>query len=69
MLLVSAGPRSSSGYRVEVLSVRRHGGRIDVAVREVTPTLAQRVRPGVTSPYRLLSLPADAAVYVDWRGR
>ena len=49
--------------------MRRHGGRIDVAVREVTPTLAQRVRPGVTSPYRLLSLPADAAVYVDWRGR
>ncbi|HET7856306.1 MAG TPA: protease complex subunit PrcB family protein [Gaiellaceae bacterium] len=69
VLLISPGPRSSSGYRVEVLRVRRHDGRIDVTVRERTPTLGERVRASVTSPYRLLSLPRNADVYVDWRGR
>jgi PrcB C-terminal len=69
LLLVSTGPRSSSGYSIEVLNVRRRARRIDVTVRERTPTLEQRVRAGVTSPYRLLSLPREADVYVDWRGR
>jgi PrcB C-terminal len=69
LLLVSPGPRSSSGYRLEVVHVRRRGGRIEVAVREHTPVLGERVEARVTYPYRLLSLPAGPEVFVDWLGR
>jgi hypothetical protein len=69
LLLVSPGPRSSTGYSVEISQVRRRGDRIDVVVRERTPSLGTEVAPHVTYPYRLVSLPRDGAVYVDWRGR
>ena len=69
LLLVSPGPRSSTGYEVEVLSVREQDGEITVRVRERTPTLQDRVDARVTHPYRLLSLPADKEVAVDWLGR
>ena len=69
LLLVSPGPRSSTGNSVEIAQVRRHGDRIDVVVRERTPSLRSDVAPRVTYPYRLVSLPRDGAVYVDWRGR
>ena len=69
LLLVSPGPRSSTGYEVEVLSVREQGGEIIVRLRERTPTLQDRVEARVTHPYRLLSLPADRKVTVDWVGR
>jgi hypothetical protein len=38
-------------------------------VREQAPSLGDRVAARVTYPYRLLSLPRDGDVYVDWRGR
>ncbi len=69
LLLVAPGPRSSTGYEVEVLSVRERGGEITVRVREQTPALEDRVEARVTHPYRLLSLPAGADVAVDWIGR
>jgi hypothetical protein len=69
LLLVSPGPRSSTGYQVEVLSVTEQGGEITVHVRERTPALADRVEARVTHPYRLLSLPAGKDVAVDWLGR
>ena len=69
LLLVSPGPRSSTGYSVQVLSVTERDDAITVKVRERTPTLADHVEPRVTYPYRLLSLPAGEAVYVDWAGR
>ena len=69
LLLVSPGPRSSTGYSVQVLSVTERDDAITVKVRERTPTLADHVEARVTYPYRLLSLPADEAVYVDWAGR
>jgi hypothetical protein len=69
LLLVSPGPRSSSGYAVEILRVDERGGKITVRVREQTPGLADRVDPHVTYPYALLSLPAGEEVYVDWVGR
>ena len=69
LLLVSPGPRSSTGYSVRILSVTERNDAITVKVRERTPTLANHVEPRVTYPYRLLSLPADNAVYVDWAGR
>jgi hypothetical protein len=69
LLLVSPGPRSSTGYGVEVLSVRESDGKITVRVRERAPTLSEPVEARVTHPYRLLSLPAGDDVYVDWVGR
>ena len=69
LLLVSPGPRSSTGYSVRILSVTERGDAITVKVRERTPTLADHVEARVTYPYRLLSLPADEAVYVNWASR
>ena len=69
LLLVAPGPRSSTGYSVEVLSVSEREGRITVKVRERTPKLGDRVEARVTYPFRLLSLPAGRDVYVDWVGR
>jgi hypothetical protein len=69
VLLVSPGPRSSTGYSLEVLEVRERDGSVTVTVRERTPELGERVEPRVTVPYRLLSLPAGRDVYVDWLGR
>jgi hypothetical protein len=69
LLLVSPGPRSSTGYSVRILSVTERDGKITVKVRERTPTLADHVEARVTYPYRLLSLPADKDVLVDWVGR
>ena len=69
LLLVSPGPRSSTGYSLEVLGVREGGGAVTVTVRERTPGLDERVEPNVNFPFRLLSLPAGRDVYVDWLGR
>jgi hypothetical protein len=69
LLLVSPGPRSSTGYSVRILSVTERDDAITVKVRERTPTLADHVKARVTYPYRLLSLPAGKAIYVDWAGR
>jgi len=69
LLLVSSGPRSSTGYAVGVPSVREHGGDLTVRIRERTPRLGERVAARVTYPYRLLSLPAGKDVDVDWLGR
>jgi hypothetical protein len=69
VLLVSPGPRSSTGYVVEILDVRERDGELTVTVRERTPSLNDRVGPRVTFPYRLLGLPAGRDVYVDWPGR
>jgi PrcB C-terminal len=69
VLLVSTGPRSSTGYSIEVLSAEERDGEITVRIREVTPGLDERVAARVTHPYRLLSLPAGGEVYVDWLDR
>jgi hypothetical protein len=69
LLLISPGPRSSTGYAVEVLGVRERDGKITVRVRERAPSLGEPVEARVTYPYRLLSLPAGDDVYVDWVGR
>lgn len=69
-ILVSAGPRSSTGYRVEVVSAVRQRGRIVLTVRERSPTLARPGRPKVTYPYRLLVFHrAEVPVIVHWVGR
>ena len=69
VLLVSPGPRSSTGHSVEVESVSERDGKLTVTVRERTPAVGERVEPRVTFPYRLLGLPAGKNVYVNWPGR
>ena len=69
LLLLTTGPRSSSGYAIDVLGATEEDGKITVDVRERTPGLSERVDPHVTYPYRLISLPADHDVFVNWVGR
>jgi hypothetical protein len=69
LLLITTGPRSSSGYAIDVLSVTEKGDKLTVKIRERSPSLGDRVDPNVTYPYRLISLPAGKDVYVDWIGR
>jgi hypothetical protein len=69
LLLVSTGPRSSTGYSIDVIGAEERDGEITVSVRELSPGLDERVEARVTHPYRLLSLPAERDVVVDWLGR
>lgn len=69
-VLVAAGPRSSTGYELRVLSVRDRGGRLVVTVHERTPSLGQRVTPRVTYPFLLLSVPRSGkSLLLKWPGR
>jgi PrcB C-terminal len=69
-LLVSAGPRSSTGYALRVVRAVEERGRIVVTVRENAPTLRNPGRPRLTYPYRLLVFArTHKPVYVRWVGR
>jgi hypothetical protein len=68
-ILVSPGPRSSTGYGVEVVSVTEERKRILLRVRETTPSLGDRVDARVTYPYRLIEIPRTRKhVAIDWLG-
>jgi hypothetical protein len=69
-VLVTTGPRSSTGYSLEVESVTTKGGTIDVLVREVTPSLSDKVEPRLTYPLLLITLPRSTKhVHVKYAGR
>ena len=42
LVLVAAGPRSSTGYEVRIVHITERRSTIAVLAREVTPTLGQR---------------------------
>ncbi|HZE29361.1 MAG TPA: protease complex subunit PrcB family protein [Gaiellaceae bacterium] len=70
VVVISLGPRSSSGYslRVERVVARRRG--IYVYLRERAPQLGDPVDPHVTYPYRALALVRSSKpVYVKLQGR
>ena len=68
--LVAAGPRSSTGYVLRIVSVEDRGNEIVVEVREQTPSLGDPVAARVTYPFRLLALPrTDEPVKLKWLGR
>ena len=70
LVLVTTGPRSSSGYAIAVERVVEERSRIVVHAVERAPRLGEVVRPVVSSPYRLLALRRlTKSVVVDWRGR
>jgi hypothetical protein len=69
-VLVASGPRSSTGYSLDVLRVTEERSRIVVEIRERTPHLGDPVRAVVTYPFRLITLPrSDKPVKIDWQGR
>ena len=69
-VLVAVGPRSSTGYSLRVESVTEKGDRIDVIVRELTPSLADHVTPRLTYPFRLITLAKSSKhVHVRYAGR
>lgn len=70
LILVAAGPRSSTGYGVRIVRITERRSTIDVLAREVTPSLRNGAVPRLTSPYRLITIPATSKrVYVQWQGR
>jgi hypothetical protein len=69
-VIVSPGPRSSTGYGVRVLSVTEERRRIVVRVREEAPRLGQKVEARVTYPYAYIVIPlSKKRVQVSWAGR
>jgi hypothetical protein len=69
-ILVAAGPRSSTGYRLRLLSVDERGSRIVVRIRERTPSLGEPVTAKVTYPFLLLTVPrSDKSLRLKWLGR
>ena len=50
LVLAAAGPRSSTGYRVEIVRVVSRRDGVHVLVREITPSLATPALPRLTSP-------------------
>jgi hypothetical protein len=65
-ILIASGPRSSSGYALEVRRAVVERARVSIVVRE----LDNPGRAEVTYPYRLLVFPKLAKpVHVHWEGR
>jgi PrcB C-terminal len=70
LILVAAGPRSSTGYSVRIVSVVERDNGVRVLARELTPSLGDHVVARLTSPYRLITIPAPhKPVYVSWQER
>jgi hypothetical protein len=68
--LVAAGPRSSTGYHLRIVSLQDEGDRIVVTVHERAPSLGDPVRARVTYPFRLIAFPrSDKPVKLKWPGR
>jgi protease stability complex PrcB-like protein len=69
-VLVSSGPRSSTGYDLRVVRVEERGDTVDVHVRERTPSLGDPTTARITYPYRLIVFRRiDKPVHVIWEGR
>jgi hypothetical protein len=70
VVVVSLGPRSSSGYSLRVVRLVERRRGIYLTLRERTPALGEPVDPHVTYPYRALAIPGSAKrVYVKLQGR
>lgn len=56
-ILVALGPRSTSAYGLEVVTVVELRRRVRVTLRERTPTLDTRGTVGIVYPFRLITIP------------
>ncbi len=69
-ILLSAGPRSSTGYVLRIVNVRLTAHHVVVTVHEDTPTLGQPVQARVTYPFRLITIaPTTKPLFLHWPGR
>jgi hypothetical protein len=57
LLVVAVGPRSSTGYSLQVLRVTEQRSRVVVKLRENTPTIAKPGKTKLVYPYRMLTFP------------
>jgi hypothetical protein len=70
VVVVSLGPRSSSGYSLRVVRLVERRRGIYLTLREQTPSLGEPVDPHVTYPYRALATRRSSKpVYVKLEGR
>jgi hypothetical protein len=70
VVLLTTGPRSSSGYSIRIERVVEERSRIVVHAVERAPGPGDAVRAGVTSPSTLLALRRlGKPVVVRWAGR
>jgi hypothetical protein len=69
-VLITTGPRSSTGYALRIVSAEEERGRTLITVREETPTLEDPQQARITYPYRLLIIPKlGKPVHLDLQGR
>jgi hypothetical protein len=69
-VLVTTGPRSSTGYALRVVAVEEERGRTLITLREDTPGLEDPQQARITYPYRLLVIPKlGKPVHLDLQGR
>ena len=69
-ILLSTGPRSATGYAIEVAAVREERGRLVVRARERAPTLARPGTARLVSPVALIAVPRiDKPLSIEWVGR
>ncbi|MBA2358309.1 MAG: hypothetical protein H0V84_07800 [Actinobacteria bacterium] len=57
LILVAVGPRSASGYDLRVVGVSEQRRGVVITLTERTPSLRERIRPGLTFPFRLITIP------------
>ena len=70
VVVISLGPRSSTGYSLRIVRVVEHRRSVDVVVRERTPSLGDPVEARVTYPYRAVAIRSTKTpVYVKLQGR
>jgi hypothetical protein len=70
VVVVSLGPRSSSGYALRVVGLVERRRGVYLTLRERTPSLGEPADARVTYPYLALAIPRSAkAVYVKLQGR
>ena len=70
VVVISLGPRSSTGYSLRIARVVERRRGVDVLVREQTPSLGEPVEARVTYPYRAVAIHSTKKpVYVKLQGR
>jgi hypothetical protein len=69
-VLVSTGPRSSTGYALHLISAEEERGRLVIRFREQTPKLGDPQQARLTYPYRLIVFRnLHKPVYIELQGR
>jgi hypothetical protein len=67
-VLLALGPRSSTGYAIEVEGVTEERGRILIAARERSPRLGRRVTARIEYPLKLIVVrDVGKPVALEWR--